>query len=1172
MSTSDLWVLIDLRGAILHSYHSGKEIESDDDAIKSPGHTLSNFVDRYLTPSVEITPLNRIICVNDAGSEYRKKLSESYKATRVEAEPRVKLAHEASRMAIRELLHSLGILQVSVAGTEADDVIAYLCGKLPGYKLVHTVDQDLIALADSKVTVVLKGEPKKDMKGVLPRHVALYKSIVGDSSDNIKGVPGMGSKAWQYLHDTYGLDGLDDLASIIENREIAKLKQIARENQCKVLTKLVEQAEAWVLCYNLASLHPELVEARYGYQFRRLRWEKRLPDRVRLQKLCDSTGSQYLMDDLGGYLPNQWLIQRSDWDDDTLNEAAALFDKSRFISIDWETSAPVHQPFLDASTDGNYVDMLSSTITGFGLTCGANLEYTFYFNFGHADVHNRIPKDNLLRLLKRVPEGMPVVAHHSLFEHTVLFNELGYSISNLYDTKLMSSHVNEAASSGLKDLSKHWLNYNQTRYSDVIESGKAMCDYPASHVFKYGADDPLVTGHLFDLFYAILCIEGTWDFVREYEFNAMYPFSDAYIAGVTVDYDEVARQHKEDQEIYDTNIARIREILSENSEPEGYKVWLEEVYMVYDAQTSQLRQQLHEQLKNKADLKKDAKLWPLIKDATPGTYEYQEALEDSRNQGRLLLEKKVKEACTYRPFVKTETPAKFSMSLACVNKIALHYGLDPITKEEWADVDKFVNRLDQVSNVFKARETSVWLHLKALKRGKPKDEMVKVRERAQKVYQNVVPPVVTNSGTELNLDSSDQMKVLFYGILGLPIRLRSLKESKTRDPLGIPRAPQTEESVVQMAVAMGDAVGWKKEVLDCLIKAKKASTRIKFFYNKLPMWRHPLDGNIHPQFNQVGTETRRPSGSAPNMLQLSKKGDGVKVRRCILPNKNLGHDVVVSIDWDGEELRVLAGLSGDQKLTACYVGDDKLDPHSITAAEILKVSYDGFVKIRKDEDNPLHKKYDDVRKDAKNVNFGSSYGIGAAKLARKLLCHPDVAKAYLDAKKTAYFGIEEWREKVIQFLHGNGYVETLFGTRKHIYDRLNANDDGLVSYYERAAVNFQIQGLCADYLKYVLTHLYRSRLLQKTGAVMIAAIYDELVFSCHHSVAAELIIGTHAIMTMGIPGMPIPMLANPSVGKNFGDQVEVLKDCYDPLTVEKVERALDIALGRVKEEEENAPN
>lgn len=372
--------------------------------------------------------------------------------------------------AIRELLHSLGILQCSLPHSEADDVLAYLAQKLPGNTLIYTVDGDLPALISPTVTVFLKGEPQTAyQKGgltVLPRHVTLFKSIVGDSSDGIPGIKGMGPAAWTGLLEEFGEDGLDELCVFQEHDDLGGFKTVVEQVQHPLLIKMLEACSDWQRSYKLAKLRPELVDSKQlengQPKFMRIAWDKRLPQRERLARLMAKTSSAWLLQDIEHLLPNQTLITAQDWDETVLAEATQLFKESRFISLDWETWAPEHKPFNEAAK-GNYVDMLSSKITSAGITCGQNLEHTFFFQFDHADVENNIDKAHLVELLKCIPQNMPIVAQNSGFERTVLLNEFGYDLPMLWDTKMMASHVDESMSAGLKDMSKQWLNYDQAR-------------------------------------------------------------------------------------------------------------------------------------------------------------------------------------------------------------------------------------------------------------------------------------------------------------------------------------------------------------------------------------------------------------------------------------------------------------------------------------------------------------------------------------------------------------------------------------------------------------------------------------------------------------------------------------------------------------------------------------
>lgn len=1184
----ELYAILDLRGCILHSYHSGTDQDSGSNhkQVKSPGHTLSNFMERYLLPITKLVPLNKIIAVNDAGNLYRETLSPDYKkdrkikAAKLAAEsPEVGVAIQASQLAVKELLHALGILQCSVAHTEADDVVAYLAERLPGHKLIYTVDGDLTALINPTTTVFLKGEPqtayRKGDLTVLPRHVTLFKSIVGDTSDGIAGIKGMGPAAWVELLAEFGEDGLDELINIVESDDLGQLKTIAEQAKNKLLDRMVVSINDWRRSYLLAKLRPELVDGKQAGEFTRIRWEKRLPERSRLDRLMKSTNAYWLIQDLNHLLPTQTLITAKDWDESVLAEATQLFKDSRYISIDWETYSEEHKPFNIAGK-GKYVDMLGSKVTGAGITCGENLEHTFYFQFDHADEENNIDKSHLIELLDCIPEGMPIIAQNALFERTVFMNEFGYDIPNLHDTKVMASHVDESLSAGLKDMSRHWMNYNQSHYSDTIAKGKTMKDYTGEHVFKYGADDPLVTAHLYDLFYIILNLEGTWEFVRDNEFTMCYVLSDAYLAGVSIDFDEVERQRAEDQLTFDTNILKIRELLKSNLDRDavyfGAKNWMDELLTNYRAEAKYLsalvaKASKSENFISQIKANKVVMKWVGAYITETSSMEdiltaindklFRDSIEGEVKSGaRAPLWKAAVEAATYEDYSETAKDASFSWSLGKVNQLSEAFGL-PV----WPSISDF--------EVMKAHaecspehhdmlhHTLVTAEAAANKKHTKSDSYKWLKEQ----YISRFEGTVEKKGTELNLDSPKQSCELLYAKLGLPILVRSMEVSDGRAEKGLEGSPQTDKDAIAMAIASGDAVGWKREVLELLTEAKSASTRIKLFYNKLPLWKHPIDGLIHPQFNSCGTETRRFSGSSPNLLQLSKRGEGVKVRRCFVPNTKYGHDVIVSIDFDGQELRIIAGLSGDKAMTSCYVGDNKKNVHSLTGAGIAGTSYDEFSAILKDKDHQLSGKFGDIRKDSKNVNFLSAYGGGAGKLARKLLCSVDTAKEYLNAKKHVYSGIEDWRAEQIGILRAQGYFKTLFGSRKHIYNKLLSSDDGMNSYYERASINFQIQGVAADYLKKVLTDMYKANTLKRHNAVMYAAIYDEMVFSLHSSQATEFIKEVYGFMVQGIPGLPIETLANPSIGLNFADQLEILNDADDPLTDDKIVAALNKAFG-----------
>ena len=261
------------------------------------------------------------------------------------------------------------------------------------------------------------------------------------------------------------------------------------------------------------------------------------------------------------------------------------------------------------------------------------------------------------------------------------------------------------------------------------------------------------------------------------------------------------------------------------------------------------------------------------------------------------------------------------------------------------------------------------------------------------------------------------------------------------------------------------------------------------------------------------------------------------------------HDLIVSIDWAQEELVLLAGQSKDPNLLACYTCDPFKDVHSMTTAPLVGMTYEEFETARK-----VDKLLDSVRTTkGKGTNFGSIYGIGKSKLSRQLLIPVDEADLWIRGFDQTYPGVKIWKQSVIELLRRQGYVEDLFGIRRHIYDRpqrVSANEASMI---DRQVISFMIQGLAAGILKRTLARLHRQRTFAKFKASFIAPLYDEIVFSCSSLYGFDAITEVHEAMVEVVPGLGLDMKADISIGPNFGDQIEIGRDPNK----EKYEQALN---------------
>lgn len=259
--------------------------------------------------------------------------------------------------------------------------------------------------------------------------------------------------------------------------------------------------------------------------------------------------------------------------------------------------------------------------------------------------------------------------------------------------------------------------------------------------------------------------------------------------------------------------------------------------------------------------------------------------------------------------------------------------------------------------------------------------------------------------------------------------------------------------------------------------------------------------------------------------------------------------LIVSIDFVQQELAILAGLSGDENLLSCYVGDNKRDVHALTGTEIMNMTnsrrrgwhvldYDDFMVIYEDKESDWYREAQKARKKfAKTTNFLLVYGGSAAGLSRKVIVRKELAEDFVKAFHKAYPRVEKFQDKTIEFGRKYGYVLTAFGNRKHCYGIRDKNKSK-AAMWERQAINAPIQSTAADVLKLVMRKIVLTKLCEETGATIYAPVYDELVASVPVSTVMEYVERLCKIMQMAIPRTPVVLDTSVSMGLNWGEQIE----------------------------------
>lgn len=328
---------------------------------------------------------------------------------------------------------------------------------------------------------------------------------------------------------------------------------------------------------------------------------------------------------------------------------------------------------------------------------------------------------------------------------------------------------------------------------------------------------------------------------------------------------------------------------------------------------------------------------------------------------------------------------------------------------------------------------------------------------SKKIYSQV--------GYELNLNSPIQLREVLFDKLGLDVK----KRTKT----GVPSTDH--EVLVELA---------KYHELPDLILKHRALSKLKSTYvDALPKLINPETGRIHTSYNPVGTSTGRVSSSDPNLQNIPiKTSEGKKIRKAFIPDEGF---IFLYADYSQIDLRLLAHFSEDQRLIQTFI--DGGDIHNKTASEIFGVSEKDVTP--------------DMRRLAKNINFGIIYGISAFGLAKQLRTSVSESKKYIDHYFERYPKVRSYLDSSVKESQNRGFAVTILGRRRPIPE-LNSKNRVQRGFGERAAINTPIQGSAADIINLAMINI--SEKIVDLKSKMILQVHDELIFEVQNKEVSKI--------------------------------------------------------------------
>ena len=212
----------------------------------------------------------------------------------------------------------------------------------------------------------------------------------------------------------------------------------------------------------------------------------------------------------------------------------------------------------------------------------------------------------------------------------------------------------------------------------------------------------------------------------------------------------------------------------------------------------------------------------------------------------------------------------------------------------------------------------------------------------------------------------------------------------------------------------------------------------------------------------------------PNLQNIPIRMElGRMIRKVFIPEDGF---VFVDADYSQIELRVLAHISGDERLIEAY--REAQDIHRITASQVFHVPFD--------EVTPLQ------RRNAKAVNFGIVYGISSFGLSQDLSISRKEAAEYIEKYFETYPGIKQFLDQSVADAKEKGYVTTLFGRRRPVPE-LSSSNFMRRSFGERVAMNSPIQGTAADIIKIAMIRVNERLKAEHFRSRLILQVHDELL-------------------------------------------------------------------------------
>lgn len=275
-------------------------------------------------------------------------------------------------------------------------------------------------------------------------------------------------------------------------------------------------------------------------------------------------------------------------------------------------------------------------------------------------------------------------------------------------------------------------------------------------------------------------------------------------------------------------------------------------------------------------------------------------------------------------------------------------------------------------------------------------------------------------------------------------------------------------------------------------------------------------GRVHTTYSQTAANTGRLASTNPNLQNIPVTSEfGQKIKSCFMASE--GH-TLLSFDYSQQELRILAHLTGEEKLIHAF--NENQDVHKITASQLFNVAYKDVTK--------------DQRTVGKTINFGIIYGMSSFGLSKSLSIPVDQAQIFIDTFYTTYPKIKTFYDSYFKKAKIDEYVTTILGRRRNVYEFPGKKfiDNSM----HRVLLNYPIQGSAADLMKKAMIDVHNSIVAGNPAVQLLLQIHDDLVFEVKDvDIDMDQLVGDIRKTMCSVYPLSVPIEVDVKIGKRWGE-------------------------------------